>query len=121
MNAVKMYYPEKPCGLRQQKLPGICLVVIKLIIKLKKTPSPMAQDIAETAVGLVMKQDPIIIIELKCLVCGKKTGCNECEYLTDCEQRAVSKYCICRDCSKQEESFDNCKQSFAAKVMKYLK
>src|SRR5919198_1835261 len=53
----------------------------KIDNQIKKTPSPMAQDIAETAVGLVMKRDPIIIIELKCLVCGKKTGCNECEYL----------------------------------------
>jgi hypothetical protein len=51
-----------------------------------------------------------------------KTGCNECEYLTKCEQRIVSKYCICEECSiKQEESFDNYKQSFAAKTMKYLK
>ena len=86
--------------------------------KIDNQISPMAQDIIETAVELV-KQDPVI--ELKCFVCGKKTGCNECEYLTDCEQRKVSKYCICKECSKQEESFDNYKQSFAAKVMKYFK
>jgi hypothetical protein len=72
----------------------------------------------ETAVEPV-KWDPVI--ELKCFVCGMKTGCNECEYLTDCEQRTVSKYCICKECSKQEESFHNYKQSFAAKIMKYLK
>jgi hypothetical protein len=83
-----------------------------------KTPSPMSQDIVETAVEPV-KWDPVI--ELKCFVCGMKTGCNECEYLTDCEQRTVSKYCICKECSKQEESFNNYKQSFAAKIMKYLK
>jgi hypothetical protein len=34
-----------------------------------------------------------------------KTGCNECEYLTECEQRTISKYCICKECIKQE-SFD---------------
>jgi hypothetical protein len=84
-----------------------------------KTPIPMSQDIVETAVELV-KRDPII--ELKCFTCGTKTGCNECEYLTDCEQRTVSKYCICKECNKQEEeSFHNYKQSFAAKIVKYLK
>jgi hypothetical protein len=87
----------------------------KIDNQIKKTPSPMAQ---EAAVGLA-KRDPVI--ELKCFVCGKKTGCNECEYLTECEQRTVSKYCICKECIKQEESFDNYKQSFAAKIMKYLK
>ena len=61
------------------------------------------------------------VAELKCFICGMKTGCNECEYLTDCEQRTVSKYCICKQCIKQEESFHNYKQSFAAKTMKYLK
>ena len=70
MNVVKMYYLERPCGLGQQKLPGI----------------------------------------------------NECEYLTDCEPRTYSKYCICKECSiKQEESFHNYQQSFAAKTMKYSK
>jgi|SRR5919197_5040458 hypothetical protein len=90
----------------------------KIDNQIRKTPNPMAQDIMETAVELV-KQDPVI--ELKCFVCGMKTGCNECEYLTDCEQRTVSKYCICKECINQEESFHNYKQSFAAKIMKYLK
>ncbi len=44
-----------------------------------------------------------------------KTGCNDCEYLTTCEPRTVSKYCICKECSKQAESFHSYKQSFAAK------
>jgi hypothetical protein len=79
----------------------------------------MTQNIMETAFELV-KQDSAVT-ELKCFSCGMKTGCNECEYLTDCEQRIASKYCICKECIKQEESFDNYKQSFAAKTMKYLK
>jgi len=81
-----------------------------------KTSSPMAQNIMETAFELTKRDS--VIIELKCFICGMKTGCNECEYLTDCEQRTVSKYCICIECIKQEESFDNYKQSFAAKTMK---
>ncbi len=85
-----------------------------------QTSSPTAQNIMETAFELI-KQDSVIT-ELKCFICGMKTGCNECEYLTDCEPRTYSKYCICKECSiKQEESFHNYEQSFAAKTMKYLK
>src|SRR5918911_774964 len=79
-----------------------------------KTSSQM-----ETAFELTKRDSAVA--ELKCFICGMKTGCNECEYLTDCEQRTVSKYCICKQCIKQEEAFDNYKQSFAAKTMKYLK
>jgi hypothetical protein len=61
------------------------------------------------------------VTELKCFICGMKTGCNECEYVNDCEPRTYSKYCICKECTKQEESFHNYEQSFAAKTMKYLK
>jgi hypothetical protein len=83
------------------------------------TSSPMAQNIMETAFELIKRDSEVT--ELKCFICGMKTGCNECEYLSDCEQRIVSKYCICKECIKQEEAFDNYKQSFAAKTMKYLK
>ena len=34
------------------------------------------------------------VAELQCFVCGKKTGCYECEFLK-CEPRTISKYCIC--------------------------
>jgi hypothetical protein len=84
-----------------------------------KTASPMVQNIMETAFELIKRDSEVT--ELKCFVCGMKTGCNECEYLIDCEPRAYSKYCICKDCIKQGESFDNYQQSFAAKTMKYSK
>jgi hypothetical protein len=45
----------------------------------------MAQNIMETAFEIIKRQSAVT--ELKCFVCGMKTGCNECEYLTDCEQR----------------------------------
>ncbi len=61
------------------------------------------------------------VAELQCFVCGKKTGCNECEYLAECKPRSVSKYCICKECSKLEESFHNYEQSFAPKIMKFSK
>ena len=84
-----------------------------------KTPSPMEHNTIETAFELIKRESEVT--ELKCFVCGMKTGCNECEYLTDCEPMTYSKYCICQECIKQEECFDNYKQSFAAKTMKYLK
>lgn len=61
------------------------------------------------------------VAELQCFVCGKKTGCNECEYLARCEARTFSKYCLCKECSKQEESFYIYQQSFADKIMKFSK
>jgi hypothetical protein len=76
------------------------------------------QDIME-ADHEFLKSKPVA--ELQCFVCGTKTGCNECEYLEKCEARTVSKYCICKECSIQEESFYNYQQSFAAKIMKFLK
>jgi|SRR5215467_4882308 hypothetical protein len=76
------------------------------------------QDIMEVDHEFV-KSKPVA--ELQCFVCGKKTGCNECEYLEKCEARTVSKYCICKECSIQEESFYNYQQSFADKIMKFLK
>jgi hypothetical protein len=82
-----------------------------------KTSGPMEQNTMETAFELTKRNSEVT--ELKCFTCGMKTGCNECEYLTECEQRIVSKYCICKGCSiKQEEAFDNYRQSFAAKIMK---
>ncbi len=78
--------------------------------------NPVLRDTMETT-RKVVKREPVA--ELQCFVCGKKTGCNECEYLTECEPRTVSKYCICKECSKQEESFHNYRQSFDAK--KFLK
>jgi hypothetical protein len=79
---------------------------------------PELQDTMERVLE-VIKLEPVA--ELQCFVCGKKTGCNECEYLAKCEPRTFSKYCICKECIKQEDSFHNYKQSFAAKIMKFSK
>jgi hypothetical protein len=58
--------------------------------------------------------------EPKCYICGGKAGCIGCEHLTICEQRMVSKYCICKSCSKEEGSFNNYEHGFLLKVSKYL-
>ena len=39
--------------------------------------SPALQDIMETAHEFVKRES---VNELQCIVCGKNTGCNECEY-----------------------------------------
>jgi hypothetical protein len=40
------------------------------------------------------------VIDLKCFICGAKTGCNKCTFLSECVQRFNSdEYCICKDCS----------------------
>jgi hypothetical protein len=41
------------------------------------------------------------IIDLKCFICGAKTGCDKCTFLSECVQRFNSKeYCICKGCSR---------------------
>jgi hypothetical protein len=40
------------------------------------------------------------VIDLKCFICGGKTGCNKCTFLSECDQRFNSdEYCICKSCS----------------------
>lgn len=39
-------------------------------------------------------------IDLKCYICGARTGCNKCTFLSECVQRFNSGgYCICNACS----------------------
>jgi hypothetical protein len=66
-----------------------------------KTSSPMVQNIMETAFELIKRDSAVT--ELKCFVCGMKTGCNECEYLADCEQRTYSKYVYVRNVSSKKK------------------
>ena len=49
--------------------------------------SPVLQDIMKPTLEFVKQES---VAELQFFICGKKTGCNECEYLTKCETRAVS-------------------------------
>ena len=70
-----------------------------------------------------MSDDPIPswanhprIIDLKCFLCGAKTGCHECMYLNECVQRFTSEeYCVCKSCSSNSEgpgSYERYKQIF---------
>jgi hypothetical protein len=62
----------------------------------------------------------IVTNEPKCYICGRRAGCIGCEYLTNCQQRVISKYCICKSCSEEEGSFNTYEQGFLLKVSKYL-
>ena len=58
------------------------------------------------------------IIDLKCYICGAKTDCNKCTFLSGCVQRFNSEeYCICIGCSSnsvgQTGTYEQYKQIFA--------
>jgi hypothetical protein len=60
--------------------------------------------------------NPLQILDLKCFLCGAKTGCYECTYLNECVQRFTSEeYCVCKSCSSNSEgpgSYERYKQIF---------
>lgn len=65
--------------------------------------------------------NPPQIIDLKCFLCGAKTGCYECTFLNERVQRFNSKeYCICKSCSSNSlggpGSYERYKQIFVQNV-----
>lgn len=37
--------------------------------------------------------------EIRCIVCGKPAGCQQCEVFEKCNAQKISPYCLCFDCS----------------------
>gem|GEM_PF-605792 len=79
-----------------------------LVCKRTKAESVITNEI-ET-LQHIMSDDPIQsrvnppqMIDLKCFLCGAKTGCHECMYLNKCVQRFNSEYCVCKGCSSNSE------------------
>jgi len=61
------------------------------------------------------------IIDLKCYLCGGKTGCQECSFLSKCVHRFNSdEYCICMACSSNfaggPETYEKYKRIFLQNV-----
>jgi hypothetical protein len=61
------------------------------------------------------------IIDLKCYLCGSKTGCQECSFLSKCVHRFNSdEYCICMACSSSfvagPETYEKYKRIFLQNV-----
>jgi hypothetical protein len=57
------------------------------------------------------------IIDLKCYLCGGKTGCKECSFLSKCVHKFNSdEYCICMACSSNfaggPETYEKYKRIF---------
>ncbi|HYA82358.1 MAG TPA: hypothetical protein VEH06_02760 [Candidatus Bathyarchaeia archaeon] len=68
--------------------------------------------------------NPPQIIDLKCFLCGAKTGCHECIYLNECVQRFTSEeYCVCKSCSSISEgpgSYERYKQIFVQNAKTHM-
>jgi hypothetical protein len=68
--------------------------------------------------------NPPQIIDLKCFLCGAKTGCHECTYLNQCVQRFTSEeYCVCKSCSSNSEgpeSYERYKQIFVQNAKTHM-
>ena len=61
------------------------------------------------------------INELKCYLCGDKTGCQECSFLGECVHRFnFHEYCICTACSSnytgEAETYSKYKRIFVQNV-----
>jgi hypothetical protein len=61
------------------------------------------------------------IIELQCYICGGKTGCQECSFLSKCVHRFNSgEYCICMACASNcaggPETYEKYKRIFLQNV-----
>ncbi|MDP9289322.1 MAG: hypothetical protein M3P08_14160 [Thermoproteota archaeon] len=81
----------------------------------------------ETAVLHNVNDEPVAsgihspkIIELQCYVCGGKTGCQECSFLSKCALRFNSgEYCICVACASNSagaETYEKYKRIFLQNV-----
>ena len=58
------------------------------------------------AKGLGVKhQSCAEVMELKCAICGGQAGCQQCEFMEDCDRNKVSQLCICKKCYDEKESF----------------
>ncbi|MDE1863254.1 MAG: hypothetical protein KGI33_10105 [Thaumarchaeota archaeon] len=79
------------------KFPGTCTVCKKKI---------EVGEVALWAKGLGVKHQSCAEadVELDCAVCGGKAGCNQCEFMDDCDRTKVSQLCICKKCYEAKDS-----------------
>ncbi|HJT10706.1 MAG TPA: hypothetical protein VJ771_07980 [Candidatus Nitrosotalea sp.] len=79
------------------KFPGTCIVCKKKI---------EVNEVVLWAKGLGVKhQSCAEVMELKCAICGGQAGCQQCEFMEDCDRNKVSQLCICKKCYNEKESF----------------
>lgn len=80
------------------KYPGKCLVCNERM------------NVNETALwqkGVGVKHEKCLETEsfMKCSICDKPAGCNQCEFREDCNLDKVSELCICKTCSEKDNPF----------------
>ena len=79
------------------KFPGTCIVCNEKI---------EPNEIGLWAKGLGVKHEKCAETkELKCMMCGKSAGCQQCEFKDECNLELVSQNCICKSCSEKKDSF----------------
>jgi hypothetical protein len=49
---------------------------------------------------------------LSCFICGGPAGCVNCIYEPNCDRTTVSQACICIDCFKSPNAYENYQQQF---------
>lgn len=87
------------------KFPGTCIVCKKKI---------EVNEVALWAKGLGVKhQGCAETVELRCAVCGGPAGCQQCEFLDDCDREKVSQMCICKKCYEARDSFAAYRQAIS--------
>ena len=85
------------------KFPGTCIVCNEKI---------QVNEIGLWAKGLGVKHEKCAEVkELKCGVCGCPAGCQQCEFIDNCDLEKVSQLCICNKCFDQKNSFGNYQES----------
>lgn len=79
------------------KFPGTCIVCNEKI---------EVNEIGLWAKGLGVKHEKCAEVnELQCIVCGGPAGCLQCEFQEICDIPNVSQFCICKNCSEQNNAF----------------
>jgi len=63
-------------------------------------------EIGMWAKGLGVKHEKCAEVkDLRCSVCGGKSGCPQCEYALDCNLEQVSQLCICKKCLETPNAY----------------
>lgn len=88
------------------KFPGTCIVCNGKI---------EVNEMGLWAKGVGVKHEKCAEVkELSCIVCGGPAGCQQCEFLDNCDIEKVSQICICKRCSETKDAFE----SYLKSVMK---
>ena len=79
------------------KFPGTCIVCNEKI---------KIGEIGLWAKGMGVKHEKCAeVAELQCMICGSSAGCQNCEFLEECDVKKVSPFCICKKCNEKPDPY----------------